>query len=77
EAQLAAVARDLTPDGVRMAGVRLLAHLDPDGQLTDDRDRRRRRGVALMPQGRDLMSKVRALLTPALRAEMEIMLQSW
>ncbi|WP_347957595.1 DUF222 domain-containing protein, partial [Gordonia aichiensis] len=41
EAQLAAVARDLTPDGVRMAGVRLLAHLDPDGQLTDDRDRRR------------------------------------
>ncbi|WP_347954566.1 HNH endonuclease signature motif containing protein [Gordonia aichiensis] len=77
EAQLAAVARDLTPDGVRMAGVRLLAHLDPDGQLTDDRDRRRRRGVAVMPQGRDLMSKVRALLTPALRAEMEIMLGSW
>lgn len=77
EAQLAAVARELTPDAVRIAGVRLLAHLDPDGQLTDEKDRQRRRGLTLMPQDRQLMSKVRALLTPALRAELEVMLQSW
>ncbi|WP_342663117.1 DUF222 domain-containing protein [Gordonia shandongensis] len=77
EAQLAAVARTLTPAGVRTAGVRLLAHLDPDGQLTDDRDRRRLRGLALMPQDRQLMSTLRTRLTPGLRADLEIMLQSW
>ncbi|WP_342663103.1 DUF222 domain-containing protein [Gordonia shandongensis] len=77
EAQLAAVARTLTPAGVRTAGVRLLAHLDPDGQLTDDRDRRRLRGLALMPQDRQLMSALRTRLTPGLRADLEIMLQSW
>ncbi|WP_051198532.1 HNH endonuclease signature motif containing protein [Gordonia shandongensis] len=77
EAQLAAVARTLTPAGVRTAGVRLLAHLDPDGQLTDDRDRRRLRGLALMPQDRQLMSRLRTRLTPGLRADLEVMLQSW
>ena len=77
EAQLALVARDLTPQGVRAVGNRLLAHLDPDGTLTEDRDRQRRRGLTLMPQDRQLMSKVRAQLTPALRAQIEVVLQSW
>ncbi|AUH68052.1 MULTISPECIES: HNH endonuclease signature motif containing protein [Gordonia] len=77
EAQLAAVARELTPDGVRAAGIRLLAHLDPDGSLTDERDRKRHRKFALMPQDRRLMSKVTASLTPALRARFELLLGSW
>ncbi|KJR07365.1 HNH endonuclease signature motif containing protein [Gordonia sihwensis] len=77
EDHLAAVARELTPEGVRIAGHRLLAHLDPDGSLTDERDRQRRRKFALMPQDRQLMSKVTASLTPALRARFELLLESW
>lgn len=77
EAQLATVARDLTPDGVRFAGNRLLAHLDPDGQVTDEKDRARTRGFTLQPQDRRLMSKVRALLTPQLRATLEVVLPQW
>ncbi|GAC61503.1 hypothetical protein GSI01S_18_00640 [Gordonia sihwensis NBRC 108236] len=77
EVQLASVARELTPEGVRTAGHRLLAHLDPDGSLTDERDRKRRRKFALMPQDRQLMSKVTASLTPALRAKLEVTLESW
>lgn len=77
EAQLAAVARELTPEGVGMVGHRLLAHLDPDGQVTDDRDRARRRGLVVTAQDRQLMSKVRARLTPELRANLEVVLGSW
>ncbi|ALG86794.1 HNH endonuclease signature motif containing protein [Gordonia phthalatica] len=77
EAQLAAIARDLSPAGVAQAGHRLLAHLDPDGQVTDERDRARRRGLTLMPQDRQLMSKVRAQLSPELRANLEVMLGQW
>ncbi|MBM7369422.1 HNH endonuclease signature motif containing protein [Gordonia hydrophobica] len=77
EAQLAAIARDLSPAGVAQAGHRLLAHLDPDGQVTDDRDRARLRGLILMPQDRRLMSKVRAQLSPELRANLEVLLGQW
>lgn len=77
EAQLALVARDLTPNGVRAAGWRLLAHLDPDGSLTEDRDRKRFRTFGLGRQDRQLMSKVRASLTPELRARFEVMFESW
>ncbi|KJQ99328.1 DUF222 domain-containing protein, partial [Gordonia sihwensis] len=77
EAQLAWVARELSPAGVRTAGIRLLAHLDPDGTVTDERDRKRLRGFAVLPQDLRLMSKVRGYLTPALRAEMEAALPSW
>ncbi|MGB3707865.1 DUF222 domain-containing protein, partial [Gordonia sp. (in: high G+C Gram-positive bacteria)] len=77
EAQLAEVARDLTPSGVRAAGFRLLAHLDPDGALTDERDRQRLRGFGLGGQDQRLMSKVRGYLTPQLRARLEVTLESW
>ncbi|MGI6796444.1 DUF222 domain-containing protein [Gordonia sihwensis] len=77
EVQLAWVARELSPAGVRTAGIRLLAHLDPDGTVTDERDRKRLRGFTILPQDLRLMSKVRGYLTPALRAEMEAALPSW
>ncbi|MGB3602549.1 MAG: DUF222 domain-containing protein, partial [Gordonia sp. (in: high G+C Gram-positive bacteria)] len=77
EAQLAEVARDLTPAGVRTAGHRLLAHLDPDGALTDERDRQRLRQFGLGGQDQRLMSKVRGYLTPELRARFEVMFDSW
>ncbi|MCK0440913.1 HNH endonuclease [Gordonia alkaliphila] len=70
-------ARNVAPDDLPMLGNRILAHLDPDGHLTDDADRRRQRGFTLRPQDRRLMSKVRALLTPELRAKLEVILTVW
>ena len=40
-AGLAELSRELTPAGTREVGRRILAHLDPDGSLTDDADRAR------------------------------------
>ena len=77
ETQLAALARTLTPGDLRKAGARLLAYLDPDGTLTDDRDRRRLRDLRLSRQDRQLMSKVTGLLTPALRAKLDVILDAW
>ncbi|MGO3328424.1 DUF222 domain-containing protein, partial [Gordonia sp. (in: high G+C Gram-positive bacteria)] len=50
EGQLTEIARTLSPEGVRTAGARLLGHLDPDGEMTDDADRRRTRGFTVAPQ---------------------------
>ncbi|WP_156890442.1 DUF222 domain-containing protein [Gordonia shandongensis] len=77
EADLAAAARDLTPEGIRLVGVRLLAHLDPDGQLTDDADRHRLRSLVVGGQDRQLMSRLHARMTPVLRAELGVVLQGW
>lgn len=77
EASLAEAARRLDPQGVITVGNRLLAYLDPDGALTDDRERKRQRMFVLQPQDRQLMSKVRAMLTPALRADLEVVLTQW
>ncbi|WP_235831410.1 HNH endonuclease signature motif containing protein [Gordonia zhaorongruii] len=77
EAQLAEAARALSPAGLATVGNRLLAHLDPDGDLTDDRDRKRTRGFTVQPQDRQLMSKVRAMLKPELRAKLEALLLQW
>ncbi|GEE00893.1 hypothetical protein nbrc107696_13390 [Gordonia spumicola] len=77
EAELAEVARTLTPEQTRTAGKRILAHLDPDGELTDDTDRARSRGVTLAPQDRRLMSAISAKLTPAARAKLEALLVLW
>ncbi|MFE3795864.1 HNH endonuclease signature motif containing protein [Nocardia tengchongensis] len=49
-------------------GDRLLGYLDPDGRLTDDSDRQRRRGLTIGKQGVDGMSTMTAELTPTLRA---------
>ncbi|WP_458689370.1 HNH endonuclease signature motif containing protein [Nocardia tengchongensis] len=68
EFQLATFAAKSTPDDLPKVGDRLLAHLDPDGTLTNDVDRQRRRGVTLGKQGVDGMSTMTAELTPALRA---------
>lgn len=74
EAILAECARGGTPEDVESAGHRLLAYFDPDGRLTDDRDRARRRGISRGRQDTELMSKIsgeldltaRALLDPVL-----------
>ncbi|WP_248949800.1 DUF222 domain-containing protein [Rhodococcus opacus] len=53
EAVLATLARSGTPEDVEQAGHRLLAYLNPDGSLGDDRDRKRRRGISIGRQDTD------------------------
>lgn len=77
EKVLADAARTLSPDDLPFLGNRILAHLDPDGQLTDDADRKRQRGFLLCPQDRQLMSKLRARVSPELRAKLEVILTVW
>lgn len=55
EATLAGYASTMTPEELLAIGQRLLAHLDPDGQPTDEHDRARRRSLRLGRQGVDLM----------------------
>ncbi|MEZ5210730.1 DUF222 domain-containing protein [Gordonia sp. (in: high G+C Gram-positive bacteria)] len=77
EAMLADAARRLNPAGVTMVGNRILAHLDPDGTLADDKDRQRQAKFRLSAQDRQLMSAVQARLTPQLRAEFEVVFVQW
>lgn len=77
ETQLADAARTLTPEDLAKASHRLLGYLDPDGAITADRDRRRQRRLTLMPQDQQLMSKICAQLTPAVRAKFEAILAVW
>lgn len=77
EAMLVDAAAHLDPAALATVGNRILAHLDPDGTLTDDRDRQRQRCLALQAQNRQLMSKLRAQLTPLLRASLETLWTHW
>ncbi|QKT06769.1 DUF222 domain-containing protein [Gordonia sp. X0973] len=77
EADLAEMATELTPFQLRAAGSALLAYLDPDGTLSDERDRTRRRRLSLGPQGPDLMSKLTGDLPPIVRAKLELFLTNW
>ncbi|MEV6773850.1 DUF222 domain-containing protein [Nocardia sp. NPDC051030] len=65
---LVELARSATPDDLPKAGERIIAHLDPDGTLTDDTDRARMRGVVLGRQRADGMSPIKGEITPMLRA---------
>lgn len=65
---LADTARSTTPEDVTKAGIHLLAHLNPDGDAPDEKERRRRRGIRIGKQGADLMSPISGLLDPELRA---------
>ncbi|MGU3292918.1 DUF222 domain-containing protein [Williamsia sp. M5A3_1d] len=77
EKQLAEFAVTLTPKEISAAGSRILAHLDPDGELTDDRDRNRQRKLSLGAQDSQLMSKLSATLDPATRALFDVVLAAW
>ncbi|MEV6767473.1 DUF222 domain-containing protein [Nocardia sp. NPDC051030] len=65
---LVELARSATPDDVSKVGERVIAHLDPDGTLTDDTDRARMRGLVLGRQRADGMSPIKGEITPTLRA---------
>ncbi|MFD6198676.1 HNH endonuclease signature motif containing protein [Mycobacteriaceae bacterium NPDC060252] len=71
EKQLAGLAGTLRPDELRKAADRLLAYLDPDGSLTGDVDRARRRGFRMGRQGVDLMTSGAFDLDPELRSYLD------
>ena len=77
EKTLAELAREHTPAELTTLGMRLLAHLDPDGELTDAKDRARRRNLWLNRQDAQKMSKLTANLDPQTRALLEMMLAVW
>ncbi|MFT4200446.1 DUF222 domain-containing protein [Gordonia sp. (in: high G+C Gram-positive bacteria)] len=70
-------AADLAPEDLRGLGQRILAHLDPDGILTDERDRRRQRGLTIGRQDARLMSRISGCIGPQLRAKLEVLLDNW
>ncbi|MGW5145231.1 DUF222 domain-containing protein [Rhodococcus koreensis] len=75
EAVLATLARSATPEDVEQAGHRLLAY--PDGNLGDDRDRKRRRGISIGRQDTELMSRISGELDPVARAMLDPILATW
>ena len=74
ETTLARLATTATPEDVDRVGDRILAHLDPDGTLPDERDRQRRRGITLTRQDRAGMSPLTGCLTPTARAMLDAVL---
>ncbi|MFD4181469.1 DUF222 domain-containing protein [Rhodococcus sp. NPDC058514] len=74
---LGELARSATPEDVENAGLDLLAHLNPDGNLTDAKDRKRRRGVKIGRQDTDLMSPIAGELDPKTRALLDPILAKW
>ncbi|MCX5045210.1 HNH endonuclease [Aldersonia sp. NBC_00410] len=77
EAILVELSRTSTPEAVQSAGERLLAHLDPDGTVSDEPDRVRRRGVTVGRQDNALMSRLAGELDPIARAMLDTILAKW
>ncbi|MCH5645363.1 HNH endonuclease signature motif containing protein [Gordonia sp. ABSL49_1] len=77
EATLSGLAAEHTPDEINTLGQRILAHLDPDGELSDDADRKRQRNLWLNRQNAQQMSKLTAHLDPETRALVDMLLAVW
>ncbi|AFA74325.1 hypothetical protein GPOL_c33110 [Gordonia polyisoprenivorans VH2] len=77
DATMARYARTHTPSDLRILGARVLAHLDPDGHLTDDSDRQRRRQIRIGRQDAQKMSGLSGQMTPTLTAHLEAVLAAW
>jgi len=77
ESTLAQFTRTLNPNQLRTVGIRLLAHLNPDGEFTDDTDRQRRRKLSVSAQDVDHMSGLTMTMTPATRALWEVLAAVW
>ncbi|MGW0019558.1 DUF222 domain-containing protein [Rhodococcus sp. NPDC003382] len=68
---LADAACSVTPEEVAKIGAHLLAYLNPDGDVPDEKERKRRRGLRIGKQGVDLMTPISGLLDPETRALLE------
>jgi hypothetical protein len=71
EAQLGGLAAGLTPEGLRKLAHQLMAMINQNGDLVDERDHARKRGLTLGPQQVDGMSKVTGWVDPELRAALD------
>ncbi|WP_102143426.1 HNH endonuclease signature motif containing protein [Mycobacterium hubeiense] len=76
EADLARIAREHSPEGLREAAKLLMALIHPDGELSDA-ERARRRGIHLGPQRPDGLSEIRGLVDPELRATLDAIWAKW
>jgi Domain of unknown function (DUF222) len=70
ERELAKLACQYRPEELRRLADRMAAHLNPDGNFSDE-DRARRRGIHIGHQGIDGMSPISGWLTPELRASLD------
>ncbi|WP_238423447.1 HNH endonuclease signature motif containing protein [Gordonia sp. 'Campus'] len=77
ERQMTEIAVEHPPAEITQLGSRLLAHLDPDGALTDDSERKRRRNLWVNRQRADGTAKLTGTLTPELAARLSMMLAVW
>ncbi|WP_420751207.1 DUF222 domain-containing protein [Rhodococcus sp. O3] len=68
---LADAACSVTPDDLVKLGAHLLAYLNPDGDVPDEKERTRRRGLRIGKQGVDLMTPISGLIDPETRALLE------
>ncbi|MQY20115.1 HNH endonuclease signature motif containing protein [Nocardia macrotermitis] len=66
-----------SPDDIGTIGDRILAHLDPDGKLTDSTDRARMRGIRIGRQRPDGMSPISGDIDPVLRALLDPVLAKY
>ena len=74
ERQMVDIATEFTPDEIGTAGLRLLGHLDPDGTLTDETDRARRRGIWIGKTRADGTAHLSGTVTPELAARLSMMM---
>lgn len=76
EHDLARIAAQQLPDGLRKAANLLLALIHPDGEFSDV-DRARKRGITIGRQQPDGMSKITGLLDPEARATWDAVMAKW
>lgn len=74
EAQLGGLAGGLTPEYLGKVAAQLMAYLDPDGTVDDEREHARKRGISLGRQGLDGMSRLTGWIAPGLRAALDAVL---
>lgn len=66
--------REGWPDDLPRIGREILARVDPDGTITSDADRKRRRGIVVCRPGVNGMSWIEGWITPELRALLDAVL---
>jgi hypothetical protein len=77
EATLGEKAAEHIPAGITKMGARILAHLDPDGQLVEEKERQQRRNLWINQSRVDGMAKLNGHLPPITRALWDTMLDAW
>jgi hypothetical protein len=77
EATLGEKATEHIPSDITNMGARILAHLDPDGQLVEEKERQQRRNLWINQNRVDGMAKLNGHLPPITRALWDTMLDAW